>query len=407
MLSFTPGSDRKSKGKPKEDPLQNQPLTPKGIKQAKQFAKGVRRFLRYNKDLLSEEKCSSIQGLHDDFLGMVEDPSRLRKEFEEKAEHISKTCKKAVPEFKSSLLRENIEVLFVAVVIAMGIRAYFIQQFKIPTGSMQPTLNGIIAYPAPENADELDDYRAADDYQKPNYVQCLIEKVWLGRTHVEWRVKEDGDRVGLSKRSFYSTPKLILFPRTYLATENGHRYSAAGTLERVRELLCKDIMKPDHSEGDLLARGYLETGDMLIVNKMIYHWRRPKRGEVFVFNTRNITGIGMPDPRYGSQHYIKRLCGLPGDHIRIEQPNLIVNGEPAKESAIRRVVAAEGLYNGYLRRQFGRNEFHLGPKQYLALGDNSKSSADSRDWGHVPQENIVGKAVFVFYPFGKHFGSIK
>src|SRR5207342_1707098 len=62
--------------------------------------------------------------------------------------------------------------------------------------------------------------------------------------------------------------------------------------------------------GQLLARGMVRSGDHVIVNKFAYHFRRPTRGEVFVFTTKNIDGIHIPAEQ-GSQHYIKRLGGLP------------------------------------------------------------------------------------------------
>jgi hypothetical protein len=95
-----------------------------------------------------------------------------------------------VKDYKPSAWKENIEVIFVAVVIAMGIRAYFIQQFKIPTGSMQPTLNGIIAYPTKE-MNPLAERHAPDDYESPALPQRLWDKVWYGRSHVEWVAEED------------------------------------------------------------------------------------------------------------------------------------------------------------------------------------------------------------------------
>lgn len=410
MSSLTPGSDSKKSSHPGS----NKPLDSKGQKQARQFAKGVKRFLRYNKDLLPEETYDHIASLGQEFVDAIPDSKRLRKDFEKMADNISKTCKKAIPDFQPSLIRENIEVLFVAVVIAMGIRAYFIQQFKIPTGSMQPTLNGIIAYPADELASPNAAYKASAGYEKPNPVARLIDSIWFGRSHVEWRAREDGDSFLVTRSQGYQRQgglvgrnKFILFPRTYLTTRKGNQYVAAGTASRVTNLINWENNGKTLKKGDLIARGYLETGDMLIVNKMIYHWRKPKRGEVFVFNTRDIDLIQRTiNPAYGSQHYIKRLCGLPGDHIVVDSPNLIVNGEPAREFGIRRVMSGEGLYHGYLNK--GLNfDFQLEEGQYLALGDNSGNSLDSRSWGHVPQNNIVGKALFVFYPFGNHFGPIK
>ena len=87
MFSLTPGTDPKKKKK--DDPRTNQPLDSKGRKQAKQFSKGVNRFLRYNKDLLSNEKYSKVSVMRDEFLGLLEEPSTVRKEYEDRAEKIS------------------------------------------------------------------------------------------------------------------------------------------------------------------------------------------------------------------------------------------------------------------------------------------------------------------------------
>jgi signal peptidase I len=157
-----------------------------------------------------------------------------------------------------------------------------------------------------------------------------------------------------------------------------------------------------------------------VVNKFIYHWKKPTRGEVFVFDTQNIRGIqqkliqeeiatgvsrpGATVPRQGSQHYIKRLAGTPGDTLEIQPPLLKVNGEVATEPGFVRVMSQEGYYTGYTLA--GARGVQLQEGEYWALGDNSANSSDSRDWGIVPEENIVGRAAFVYYPFGHHFGFV-
>lgn len=382
------------------------PLDRKGRKEAKALAKGVRRFLHYNDDLIPEEKKDQIRQQHDAFVTALGDRGRKRGELETVAEELTETCKKSVKEFKSSAWKENIETIFVVLVILMGVRAYFFQQFKIPTGSMQPTLNGIIAYPTKEmNANS--ERHAPDGYEKPGILKRVFDGIWYGRSHVNWVVKED-DVVILDKAHFYEKNHFLLFPRTYLILGSGKKFSAPGTASRIQGLLNSSLNY--HTEvkaGTVLAKGYVDTGDQLVVNKFIYHWKRPTRGEVFVFDTQNIPYIqaSLEDPRQGSQHYIKRLAGVPGDTLEIIPPLLKVNGEVAVESGFRRVMAREGYYTGYTLNG-GSSGVSLAPGQYWALGDNSGSSSDSRNWGVVPEENIVGRAAFVYYPFGHHFGFV-
>jgi signal peptidase I len=88
-----------------------------------------------------------------------------------------------------------------------------------------------------------------------------------------------------------------------------------------------------------------------------------------------------------------------------------VNGELAKSFGIERVMAAQPPYRGYSQGQalLGAPDrtFVLPPKSYFAMGDNSYNSYDSRYWGPVPEENLVGRGLFVYWPFNRHWGFIR
>lgn len=396
--------------KPSKEELAELPLDKNGRKEGKSLVKGVKKFLRYNDDLITEPRKEEIRARNAAFLAALDEPAKKRRELEVMAEELTDLCKKSVKDYKPSAWKENIEVIFVAVVIAMGIRAYFIQQFKIPTGSMQPTLNGIIAYPTKEMNAQGERF-APDDYEYPALPKRLWDKFWFGRSHVEWIAKED-DVIIADDQHIYEKTHFLFFPRTYLKTKNGRVYSAPGTKSRVEDLVSTGPFTHrignrtfEVKAGDTIAKGFIDTGDQLVVNKWIYHFKKPERGEVFVFDTQNIYGIQSGiDPRHGSQHYIKRIGGEPGDTLEIEPPYLKVNGEPATEPGIVRVMSQEGYYTGYTL--LGARHANLGKGEYWALGDNSANSSDSRNWGVVPEENIVGRAAFVYYPFGHHFGFV-
>ncbi|MDG2123810.1 MAG: signal peptidase I [Verrucomicrobiales bacterium] len=400
---------------------------PKYVKEGEMLLKGVQKFLRYKQDIISREKMEEIEGVRDAFANALAE--RDRGKMEEAAKEIHKVCERAVPVASNPGLRENVEVVFVAFVIAVGIRTYFLQPFKIPTGSMQPTLNGIIAME--QIVPELE---GGELPEQPGFVQQAWEFVWYGRNYVGSEAKYGGKVV-----MAYEKTVAKFFTFTYLQYDNGKTQrlytplrQAAENLGLATSLKARRMDKQNGrlilrlpeggapvEKGQLLARGYVDTGDQVLVNRVAYHFRRPSRGEVFVFNTKNISGIersGSYNPQYGAQHYIKRLVGVPGDTLEVkggeesEEKDLWVNGARATEPGIVRVMGAEGDYRGY---QFVNKSYSnwgsgtLEPGRYAAFGDNSFSSFDTRYWGPVPEDNLVGPALFVYFPFGHHWGLIK
>ena len=88
--------------------------------------------------------------------------------------------------------------------------------------------------------------------------------------------------------------------------------------------------------GEIIARGAIDTGDQVFVDKFSYNFVKPHRGDVFVFRTDHIFGL-LGDPETGAQpFYIKRLAGLPGDTLRIDSPLLYANGKVAEGLAVSR-----------------------------------------------------------------------
>ena len=134
----------------------------------------------------------------------------------------------------------------------------------------------------------------------------------------------------------------------------------------------------------------LSDGDNLIVDKISYRFHDPERYDIIIF----------PYKYEEDTYYIKRIIGLPGEHVRIDDSgNIYINEKVLKESYGREVIQDPGI---------ARDEITLGEGEYFVLGDNRNNSIDSRwsDVGNVSREDIVGKVVLRIYPF-KSFGLIK
>src|SRR3954447_9558075 len=123
-------------------------FTPRYVKHSKLLLKHAQKYLRYKKDVLSDAQRADVQG-HIDSLGVAL-KGRDRDRIQTDAEKLDKKLHELTPVNWEAHWRENCEVILVAIIVAVGIRSYFLQPFKIPTGSMQPTLNGIIGHPMTE-----------------------------------------------------------------------------------------------------------------------------------------------------------------------------------------------------------------------------------------------------------------
>lgn len=295
-------------------------------------------------------------------------------------------------------LAENFEVLLVAVAVAMAFRCYYLQPFKIPTGSMQPTLYGIhvVSHANP----------TAWDRKPLKFLKWAATGDW----YTEVRVSAGGRVMPIQTTL---KPGYISFR---VAGETYHVPSEAVVDRgRLNPAALRDL-RPDGTirSGGVLWSGTVKAGDHVFVNRVAWNFRRPRRGDVMVFSTNGIRGL--PE----GTHYIKRMSGLPGETVAIWPPNLVIDGETvfepesvARIAQMRRLSPSEPAYAGY--RLIATNDYitadtpaplcalsdkvTLGGDEFYALGDNSMNSRDSRYWGPVPARNLLGPAAFIYWPF--------
>jgi signal peptidase I len=141
------------------------------------------------------------------------------------------------------------------------------------------------------------------------------------------------------------------------------------------------LYRPVKVEGTSMMPG-LEDQERIFINQFVYRFTGTiSRGDTIVFWF----------PHDTSKSYIKRVIGLPGDRVRIDQGQVFVNDQPLEESYVPQV---------YRDRQ-SMNETPIPEGAYFVLGDHRSSSNDSRYWGNVPRDHIFGKAVFVYWPLDK------
>jgi signal peptidase I len=375
-------------------------FTPRYLKHGRQFIKDARKLVAYKRDLVSEETLLDVEREISHLEHAVEekDPQKVN----DQMRRLDEACGKLTKPAEDAAWRENVEVFLVAIVIALAVRTYFLQPFTIPTGSMQPTLNGIIV---------------TRDGPPPGVARQVVEQAVYGRRYINVIAKDDESILTVKE-----VKRFFFFTYCELHSSKENMYLVHATFQQMsgdgRNSFGVQLPQ-EFKKGEPIAQGYIETGDHVFVDKFSYHFVRPKRDEVFVFSTKDIAGLKREGQQ--SQYYIKRLAGLPNDDLRIVAPELLINGERAKGPGFERVMAGryenrEGFeYRGYQNSEAPQanylrrpdEQFHVEPKNYFALGDNSYNSADSRYWGTVPQENIAGRALFVYYPFTRHFGLIK
>ena len=306
--------------------------------------------------------------------------------------------------------REYYDMFVVAIAVAMAFRAYFFQPFKIPTGSMQPTLYGI------HTVAESYDQASLMDIQPFRFFKWLV----TGTTFNVIRAKKTGTVTingnANSKKPGY-TPVIVAGVPHYVPNEvvgvNNERHLPG--------IISTGIVSGDRVKaGDVLWSCKIISGDFVFVNRWRWNFFHPKRGEVMVFSTNGIRMLQQ------GTHYIKRMMGLPLETLQVAAPNLLVNGQPVFDPLrVGQIARMEKLapwapdYAGFNPSGVpGQNadgtlsspqsKVTLGPDQYYAMGDNSFNSFDSRYWGPVPERNLLGPASVVYWPFtSPRFGLIR
>ncbi|MFP4259759.1 MAG: signal peptidase I [Opitutales bacterium] len=396
-------------------------------KQAKELLQAANKVYHYRRDQIPEARLSEM-------IRAVEEVQELRNK---PAEH-SDALRAAIDRLDARLRKDggkiypktfwndNLEVGLVAAILVIGIRSFFFQPFIIPTNSMYPTYSGMhaVIYEQTEDA--------------PNPIEKMLRLATLGARHksvtaetsgalqIPMRMDQNG---GLSfyvekvkGRKFFILPA-VRARYTFYIDETPHTLTvpaefdmgsalarafdlSSGNLRRVAGEDNLRLLELDEQfeAGEDILRFDITLGDALFVDRFSYHFREPQVGDPFVFRTNNIPEALAGDVE---KYYIKRLAGTGGETLEIRDGHLLVNGRPRDEvEAFERNAAREEGYHGYMNiGKLAEGDQMVIPEDFfVALGDNSGNSKDSRYWGFVPEKSVIGKAFFIYYPFTRRWG---
>jgi signal peptidase I len=372
--------------------------------------KHVWKLLSHQRDILAPKAVGEVEAAMRELKTAVAsnvDKAALQKQMDS----LEAVANKWLKPYPQAFYRENVEMLLVALAVAMGIRTFFLQPFKIPTGSMQPTLYGVTS----------DNLKNQPDVQIPTGLSRIKEFVH-GVSYVHEIADEDGtfDRADRPFRIlifnikqtywFAGRAHTIWFPPDYGSETSGLEYRAG--------IRSGDFFK----KGDDIVKLKVRSGDYLFVDRLTYNFRPPKRGEIVVFETKGIPEEQRDRWRIpADQFYIKRLVGLSGERVQIgDDRHLLIEGHrldaatPHFEkvySFVPSQPAMDSHYSGHVNFpqltpffQGKRDGVLIPTNNYMVMGDNTMSSLDSRFWGPFPSSSVIGRYCFVYWPLSSRFG---
>jgi len=421
------------------------------------MCKHVHKLLQHQRDILSPKAISEVEAsmreVQGATVGKVDNAA-----LEKKMEGLEETANKWIKPYPNAGWRENVEVLLVALAVAMGIRTFFLQPFKIPTASMQPTLFGITSK----------NFLVETNYQRPTGLAAV--KDWFtGASYLSFKAPQDGTFDGVSKplRFFIFNIKQTLWfggkphnfwfvpdtgggmplpynlPQTIAAMFTDLPASPEPDVSDLEHLMGVQRGTPFHAGDEVLKMKFI-AGDHLFIDRVSYNFVTPGRGDIVVFQT-----SGIPEEKRdlfripADEFYIKRLVGLGGETLSLKPDymvsavpgmgdvaacHLAINGQPLSASTpgFGKLYAPSNRPDGAQTVKYRPDhyyghgsipprfdvettlaigkDFHVRPDHLFVMGDNTMNSLDSRYWGDFPAEKVIGKAFFVYWPLSARFG---
>ena len=383
------------------------------VRQASEMVRQMGRLLNEQRDLLSPEAITALSNAQAEARQVIRSGAG-KDQIKAEMKRLEDVAARWLKHYPYPGVRENVKEFLVAVVVILSFTTFFLQLTKIPTGSMQPTLYGITY----ENLQDNENFEMPPFYKRfllywaygISYKHLVapfdgyVLRVEAPKTVLPFVKKQPvlfGDPNNPAQREWLN----IWFPPD-------DRLLQAADLDPSRR----------YRKGESIIKLKAVAGDHLLVDRFTYNFRKPQRGEIIVFKTRGIQGLD------NNLLYIKRLVGLPGEKVQISNDQrLIIDGDEltASDRHFEYLYTfdsnpGENRYMGHVNEAVARQRFNrnipaplfpnenavhvVGPHHYLAMGDNTLNSLDSRAWGDLPQANVIGRCWFVYWPFTERFG---
>jgi signal peptidase I len=422
------------------------------MRQACATHKHYRKLLAAQRDLLAPTAIAAVQIKLDELHAAMREGHTGRMRI--KMKELQFAAEKNFKVYPHAAWRENVEVLLVALSVAMAIRTFFLQPFKIPTGSMQPTLFGINSTPdftaAVSEVDyftgngiplnDLEQTHLENQFSSQKKLQNQLEiptgwnrvKAWVhGSSYLHFVAPTEG-----KVENIFPVQKILIFNLCQSFMFAGEKHTlwfppdfGESDLRHRAGLLAERV----YHKGDEVIKLRCDAGDHLFVDRLSYNFRKPLRGDTIVFET-----AGIPEDMRerwripADEFYIKRLVGLPGEKVSIgDDRHLRINGvrlddktphfenvygfdpsQPPRDSQW------SGHVNGTVAREYGINNlgnvplfpdaetvYDVPTNGCMPMGDNTCNSLDSRFWGAIPEDYVIGKSFFVYWPITSRFGT--
>jgi signal peptidase I len=371
------------------------------VREATAMRKHVLKILNHQRDILTPQAIAAVEAAMAACQRVVADNAG-KEAIEKQMENLEKAATKWLKPYPHAAYRENIEVLLVALGVAMGIRTFFLQPFKIPTGSMQPTLFGVTY----ENLINKPDFKIPTGLAR-------IREWFEGASYIHVVAHNDGPL------KFVGQPfRILIFNIKQTLQIGDESYTIWFPPDYGSRSLESDAglqIGQDYTNGQDVVKLKVNAGDHLFVDRVNYNFRAPKRGEIIVFATQGIDTLPQ------DQFYIKRLVGLGGERIQLaDDRHLIVNGQRLTASTPHfenvysfnpKEEPSDSHYSGHVNFPYLIRFFQdkpdgvlIPPEHYMVMGDNTVNSSDSRTWGYFPATNVIGKSFFVYWPITTRFG---